>query len=285
MAGTLFVVGTPIGNLEDLTFRALRILKEVHVVAAEDTRRTSRLLAHYRIRKPLVSVREHNEARETARIIQRLGRGESVALATDAGTPGIADPGSRVVNAVRAAGFPVVPIPGASAVSTAISVSGMPTDEFVFMGFPPRAPAARERWMSRLAADPRVIVIFESPHRTARTLDDLTSLLVNRQIIVFRELTKINEMSVIWENNSQLSHIPHVGEFTIVVGPDAGNQLAVSDPSIAFDLFGRLTNFAGISEQDAIAAISGILKSPEGVVRKAIKKEAISVKQRIGPAP
>src|SRR6186997_40064 len=124
MPGTLFVVATPIGNLEDLTFRALRTLKEVDLIAAEDTRRTSKLLAHYEIRKPLVSVREHNEAKSAARLVERLAAGESIALVSDAGTPGIADPGARLVAAVRAAGLPVIAIPGASAVAAAISICG-----------------------------------------------------------------------------------------------------------------------------------------------------------------
>src|SRR4030095_15254301 len=126
MNGTLFVVGTPIGNLEDLTFRALRTLKEVDAIAAEDTRRTIKLLTHYQIRKPLVSIREHNEARETPRLLRRLGAGESIALVSDAGTPGIADPGARLVRAAHESGIQVVPIPGATAIATALSASGFP---------------------------------------------------------------------------------------------------------------------------------------------------------------
>src|SRR5580765_3703242 len=137
MAGTLFVVATPIGNLEDLTFRALRTLKEVDLIAAEDTRRTAKLLAHYEIRKPLVSLREHNEARQSPRLLDRIAAGERIALVSDAGTPGIADPGARLVRAAHERRLQVVPIPGPSALVTAMSVSGYEADQFVFAGFPP----------------------------------------------------------------------------------------------------------------------------------------------------
>ncbi len=200
MSGTLFVVGTPIGNLEDLTFRALRTLKEVDLIAAEDTRRTSKLLAHYEIRKPLVSVHEHNEHRETPRILERIGRGESVALVTDAGTPGIADPGARLVEAARRDNVRVVPIPGPSAVATALSISGFSADEFAFMGFPPRSGKDREDWLRRLTNDSRVVVFFEAPHRIERTLSDLRATVVKRPIIVCREITKIHEQLVILGN-------------------------------------------------------------------------------------
>ncbi len=196
MTGTLFVVGTPIGNLEDLTFRALRTLKEVDVIAAEDTRRTSKLLAHYEVRKTLVSVHEHNEHREIPRILERIGRGDSVALVTDAGTPGIADPGARLVEAAHRAGVRVVPIPGPSAVAAALSISGFNADEFVFMGFPPRSGRAREDWLRRLKGDSRVVVFFEAPHRIARTIADLSDTTVKRPILLGKEITKIYEILV-----------------------------------------------------------------------------------------
>src|SRR5262245_5571 len=197
MAGTLFVVATPIGNLEDLTFRALRTLKEVDLIAAEDTRRTAKLLAHYEIRKSVVSVREHNEAREAGRLVARLSSGESVAPVTDGGTPGLADPGAKVVAAARAAGIKVVPVPGASAITTALSASGLGEPEFVFMGFPPSSGTARTEWVAKLAKEQRVVVFFESPHRVNRTIGEITDKSSYRDIIVFRELTKIHESTVI----------------------------------------------------------------------------------------
>src|SRR5688572_7989980 len=161
MAGTLFVVATPIGNLEDLSFRALRTLKEVDLIAAEDTRRTAKLLAHYAIRKPMVSLREHNERRETPKLLARLQAGSSVALVSDAGTPGVSDPGQHLVRSAREAGIAVSPIPGPSAVMAALSASGEPGDEFVFMGFIPRSGALRTRWLAALQAEPRTVVFFE----------------------------------------------------------------------------------------------------------------------------
>ena len=202
MAGTLFVVATPIGNLEDLTFRALRTLREVDLIAAEDTRRTAKLLAHYEIRKPLVSLREHNETRETPRLIARLRAGENVALVSDAGTPTIADPGARLVRPSATRGLPVVPIPGATAIATLLSASGFSGDQFVFLGFPPSSGAARARWFHDLATETRVALFFEAPHRAKRTLEELLDY-VKRPIIVGRELTKVNEQLVEYTNISR----------------------------------------------------------------------------------
>ncbi len=184
MAGTLFVVATPIGNLEDLSFRALRILKEVDVIAAEDTRRTAKLLAHYAIRKPMVSLHEHNERRETPRLLARLSAGESIALVSDAGTPGISDPGEHLVRACREAGLPVSPIPGPSAVMAALSTSGVPLGEFVFLGFPPRAGKARDVWFTNLSTEPRTAVFFEAPHRIKRTLETARYWLINKLLCI-----------------------------------------------------------------------------------------------------
>jgi 16S rRNA (cytidine1402-2'-O)-methyltransferase len=195
MPGTLFVVATPIGNLEDLTFRALRTLKEVDLIAAEDTRRTSKLLAHYEIRKPLVSVREHNEAKSAARLVERLAAGESIALVSDAGTPGIADPGARLVAAVRAAGLPVIAIPGASAVAAAISICGFDASEFVFMGFPPPGGTARADWFERLDAETRPVVFFEA--HIEWTGSWLTFWLGSKTYLCNKRVIKINEISVV----------------------------------------------------------------------------------------
>jgi 16S rRNA (cytidine1402-2'-O)-methyltransferase len=221
MPGTLFVVATPIGNLEDLTFRALRVLKEVDLIAAEDTRRTSKLLAHYAIDRPLTSYREHNEARETPRLLARLDAGVSIALVSDAGTPGIADPGARLVGAALDAGYTVVPIPGASAVTAALSVSGVEADEFVFMGFPPASGAARRRWFERLAAETRPVVLFEAPHRIERTWHDIRGLWSHNRIMSCRELTKLNEELVVSHNKTQSEGPKPKGEFVLVVSPSA----------------------------------------------------------------
>ena len=192
--GVLYVVATPIGNLEDITLRAIKILKQVQLVAAEDTRRTGILLRHFNIDTPILSVHEHNERARINEIVGRLSRGESVALVTDAGTPGISDPGTTLVAAIRAADFPVEPIPGASAVVAAISASGVATNGFTFLGFPPIRLKDRKKWMADAVEGSRhrLVAFFEAPHRLRKTLGEL-SLLVDRPIIIARELTKLHE--------------------------------------------------------------------------------------------
>jgi 16S rRNA (cytidine1402-2'-O)-methyltransferase len=280
MSGTLFVVGTPIGNLEDLTFRALRTLKEVDLIAAEDTRRTSKLLAHFDIRKSLLSVHEHNEHREIPRILERIGQGESVALVTDAGTPGIADPGAHLVRAAYRAGVRVVPIPGPSAVATALSVSGYSASEFVFMGFPPRSGREREQWFHRLTNDPRVLVFFEAPHRIDRTLTDLQTLKVIRPIIVCREITKMHEQLVFLSNESPAWRPLSKGEFTIVLGPGDASDAETAEQIDVVDIFGRLMEQAGLSEATAVHILDKAFNVGPSTVRKALKRHRISVKQQ-----
>jgi 16S rRNA (cytidine1402-2'-O)-methyltransferase len=278
--GALFVVATPIGNLEDLTFRALRVLREVDLIAAEDTRRTAKLLARYEIRKPLISVREHNEFREAGRLIARLVAGESAALVSDAGTPAIADPGARVVREAREAGVAVVPIPGPSAIATALSVSGIAADEFVFMGFPPPTGSVRDRWLHRLAADTRTTVFFEAPHRIERTLEQLAGLLGRREMHVYRELTKINESYVKWPN-SRPGRTVEKGEFTVVIAPAEASEPAKDlDKHKIFSLFCRLTNDAGFQEDDATRIVAREAGADAREVAKIIKKAKISVKQQ-----
>src|SRR5215204_4173550 len=192
--GVLFVVATPIGNLEDMTLRAIKVLKLVQLVAAEDTRRTGILLRHFQIDTPILSVHEHNERARVEQIIARLSKGESVALVTDAGTPGISDPGAMLVAAIRAAGFTVEPIPGASAVVAAISASGVSSRGFTFLGFPPIRSKDRKIWFDALSAacKARLVVFFEAPHKIQKTLSEL-AVSVDRPIIVARELTKLHE--------------------------------------------------------------------------------------------
>lgn len=287
MLGTLFVVATPIGNLEDLTFRALRVLGDVELIAAEDTRRTSKLLAHYKIRRPLVSLREHNESRESARLVARMLAGTSVALVSDAGTPAIADPGARLVHAARTAGVPVVPIPGPSAVAAAVSVSGFPLNEFVFMGFPPRTSTARQAWLERLAADARTVVFFEAPHRIRKTLEQGAQYFGIRQILVIREMTKIHESYVVHPNSAvypDLEMIPR-GEFTIVVGPASTILRPLPDAPAVLDCFDRLTNKAGFGEDVALAMTTRWFGISEQAAKKLVKKGKILVKQHIDNAP
>jgi len=191
--GTLFLVATPIGNLEDVTRRALRTLAEVSAVAAEDTRRTRRLLTHYGIDAKVVSLFEHNERQRIPRLVERLRAGESLALVTDAGSPGIADPGYRLARAASEAGLRVESVPGPSALIAALQVSGLPTDRFTFAGFLPVKPGARRRMLEELAERRETVVVFEAPHRIEKALADLEQVWGSRPIALARELTKTFE--------------------------------------------------------------------------------------------
>ena len=194
MSAALYLVATPIGNLEDITFRAVRILREeVDLIACEDTRQTQKLLQHYEIRKPLVSYHEHNETARTADILDALQRGESVALVSDAGTPLVSDPGYRVVTAAIEHGFPVIPIPGASAVLAALTASGLPAEKFRFIGFLPSKTGARRKALEELLDETATVIAYESPHRILEALADMAAIWGNRQIVLARELTKIHE--------------------------------------------------------------------------------------------
>ncbi|MCQ4295728.1 16S rRNA (cytidine(1402)-2'-O)-methyltransferase [Pseudomonas stutzeri] len=192
--GTLYVVATPIGNLEDISARALRVLKEVSLIAAEDTRHSSRLLAHFGIQTPLAACHEHNEREEGGRFLGRLQAGESVALISDAGTPLISDPGYHLVRQARAAGIAVVPVPGACALIAALSAAGLPSDRFIFEGFLPAKAAARRARLEILKEEPRTLIFYEAPHRILESLGDLEDVLGSGRIAVLgRELTKAFE--------------------------------------------------------------------------------------------
>ena len=187
--GSLYLVSTPIGNLEDITLRALRILKEADLIAAEDTRRTGVLLKHFGVQNRMESYHDHNKARKTPILLNRLKRGDSVAVVSDAGTPGISDPAYYLVHRAAEASIPIVPIPGATAAVAGLTVSGLPTDRFVFEGFLPVKKGRKSR-LEALAAETRTIVLYEAPHRLLRTLSDLLEVLGDRTMAVCRELTK-----------------------------------------------------------------------------------------------
>lgn len=189
-AGTLYLVATPIGNLEDITLRALRVLKECDVVAAEDTRYTGQLLKHFGISKPMLSYFQFNEAARSREIVERLQRGEKIALVTDAGTPGISDPGERVVKSALAAGCRVEPVPGACALVAALSASGLAADEFHFMGFLAHKSGQRRRQLEAVKEVPGTLVLYESPHRIMKLLAELAELYPERKVVLARELTK-----------------------------------------------------------------------------------------------
>ena len=192
--GILYVVATPIGNLEDMSARALKVLQHVDLVAAEDTRHSGTLLTHFGIRAELISLHDHNEAERASALVERLLAGESVALISDAGTPLISDPGFDLVRAARQAGITVTPVPGASALVAALSVSGLPTDRFVFEGFLPAKAAARRERLAALAAEARTLVFYESVHRLKESLEDMASAFGSeRGAVLARELTKLHE--------------------------------------------------------------------------------------------
>jgi 16S rRNA (cytidine1402-2'-O)-methyltransferase len=224
VSGRLFVVATPIGNLEDITARALRVLREVDVIACEDTRRTRALLSHFDIHTPTVSYFEHNKLTRGPQILRQLAEGKSVALVTDAGTPGISDPGFLLVRDARAAGVPVVPVAGPSAVAAALSAAGVPADRFVFDGFPPVKPGRRRNRLAALRELETTVVLYESPHRILATLAAIGEVFGEREIVVARELTKQFEEIVRATpsaHHARLTATGVRGEFTLVI-PAAG---------------------------------------------------------------
>ena len=260
MPGTLFVVATPIGNLEDITVRALRVLRSVAVIAAEDTRRTAQLLARHAIATPTTSLHEHNESRKAPAIVGRLARGEDVALVSDAGTPTVSDPGSRLIRAAIDGGIRVEPIPGASAVLAALAVAGFDTSAFAFFGFPPIRSADRKRWFDRVAAVRGTVVFFESPHRIAATLGELRRAIGNCEVVVARELTKVHEQLVrgpISDVAIRLSEAK--GELTVVLDIGYSTDLTrVQDvePEMLVLEFGELTKSAHLTRRAAVTQLA-----------------------------
>jgi len=261
MAGILYVVATPIGNLEDVTLRALRILREVALIAAEDTRRTAKLLQHYSISTQTTSLHEHNEREKTPRLVERLSGGESIALVSDAGTPVISDPGQGLVAAARAAGIRVESVPGASSVMAAVSASGLPAREFVFVGFPPFRAKARTEWLQRIAADTRLVVFFEAPHRIRQTLAALSAVTGPARVIaVCRELTKAHEELVVNPISDVLEKLSSPkGEFTILVSPaTVAVEATATLPGISRlrGEIGQITNNGALGRREAVKVLA-----------------------------
>jgi 16S rRNA (cytidine1402-2'-O)-methyltransferase len=259
MPGTLFVVATPIGNLEDVTLRALRLLREVALIAAEDTRRTSRLLQHYSISTPTTSLHEHNERTKGAALVQRLLAGQSIALVSDAGTPGISDPGARVVALAREAGIRVEPVPGANAALAALSASGFDVDEFLFVGFPPSRSTARKKWLERLKDEPRLLLFYEAPHRIRETLEAMLAVFGDRQLLVARELTKAHEELVLRPISGHLAALAAGrGEYTLVLAGPGVPAVIGQTPNreVIAREFGELTDNDGMARREAIKALA-----------------------------
>jgi 16S rRNA (cytidine1402-2'-O)-methyltransferase len=259
MPGTLHIVATPIGNLEDITLRALRVLREVAMIAAEDTRRTAKLLTHYGIGTPTVSYHEHNARSRLPQLIARLTAGNALALVTDAGTPAISDPGAELVQACVEAGIPVDPVPGVSAPLAAAVASGFPLIPFSIYGFAPARAKDRFAWLTALASVPHTFSFFESPSRVVATLLDSAEILGDRPISVARELTKAHQEFLRGTAASVGAQLRSTkGEFTVVVGPSISTDseaAAVSDAQLAHE-FGCMANIDGLSRRAAISQLA-----------------------------
>jgi len=257
---TLYLIATPIGNLEDITLRALRLLAEVSIVAAEDTRTTRKLFARHGIRQRLISYNEHNMKARTPQLLNALGSSD-VAFVSEAGTPGVSDPGYELTRAALEAGFDAIAIPGPSALITALTASGLPMREFIFLGFLPRREGERRRLFESFRHEPRTLVAFESPHRLRRTLSDMLSALGDRRIAVCRELTKRFEETYRSKISEAIQYFAEPrGEFTLVVEGWSEPSADVPDATILAEL-ARLT-FAGESAKDAASQVAKTLGLP-----------------------
>jgi len=281
MPGTLFVVATPIGNLEDITVRALRVLRDVSVIAAEDTRRTGHLLVRHAITTPTTSLHEHNEDRKSASLVARLLQGDDIALVSDAGTPTVSDPGARLIREAIDAGLRVEPIPGPSAVLTALAASGLPTETFSFLGFPPTRSKDRKLWFNRLAYLAGTVVFFEAPHRIRQTLEELLRTVGNCQVAVGRELTKAHEELVRGPIKSVLETLKSpIGEFTVVAAIGQTTEHSAPAPPGPQDLmaeFAVITGSGQLTRRRAVASLARKYGLAPNLVYEALEKVKKSV--------
>lgn len=271
--GTLYIVSTPIGNLEDITLRALRILKEADLIAAEDTRHTRKLLSHYDIHTPLTSYFEHNETLKSSVLIRKIQEGHTIALVSDAGTPGISDPGYELITAAINANLPVIPIPGPSAILTALTVSGLAFEHFVFIGFLTNKRSTRIKQLRAIAAERRTIVCYASPHYLLKTLQDIQEVLGNRHIAVARELTKKFEEIVrgtCIEVQEYFRSKPAIkGEFTLVIAGVANSAPAMIDNEAICTEVTRYMREQGFSRKDAVKRVAEQWQLPKNRVYQA----------------
>jgi 16S rRNA (cytidine1402-2'-O)-methyltransferase len=257
MAGSLYVVSTPIGNLDDITLRAINTLKAVQLIAAEDTRRTGQLLRHFGIATPTTSLHEHNETQKLPTLLEKLRSGIDIAVVSDAGTPLVSDPGQRFIAEAIEQGVRIIPVPGASAVLAALTACGYHASEFVFVGFAPSRLKDRKTWLRQLEQESRTIVFFETPHRILGTINEMAIVLGDRPITLARELTKLHEEIVhTTAREAQKLTIPERGEFTIVLGPltDIEDKPHVVADQELEQYFSQLTNLPGLSRRQAISA-------------------------------
>jgi len=274
--GVLYVVATPIGNLEDITLRALSVLRSADLVAAEDTRKTAQLLSRHGITKSLVSYHDHNESRRTPELLQRLRQGASVALVSNAGTPGISDPGYRLVSAAAAAGLRIVPVPGATAAAAALSASGLPTDAFVFVGFVSKKAGKRLTQIKALASEARTVIIYESPQRIVALVAELRQILGDRHAVLARELTKIHEEFIRGKLSGILETLkarPEVkGECTLLLAGAKPREMLPWD-EVQEDIRRALASACG-----GLSELARELAHKHGLPRKAVYAEAMRIK-------
>jgi len=279
-SGCLYLVGTPIGNLEDITLRALRILKEVDQIACEDTRHTQKLLTHYDIHKPLVSYHEHNELTRAPELVVALEQGAKIALVSDAGMPLVSDPGHRLVTLCLRHRIAVVPIPGPSALLAALSASGLPNEEFLFIGFLPARSGERRRALERLRIEERTIILYEAPHRVAECVADAREVLGNRSACIAREVTKLHEefrRGKLSELSTSLDERPARGEITLLISPEApadARTQANSTQSLA-DRVEELIRQAKLDRKEALK----LAAKERGLTRRAAYHEIVSQKE------
>lgn len=275
MSSKLYVVSTPIGNLEDITLRALEVLRGVDTIACEDTRTTKKLLARYQITKPLTSYHEHNEAEKARDLIKKIQSGACVAIVTDAGTPGVSDPGYRIVKLASEEGVNIVPVPGPSAAIAALSVSGLPTSGFAFFGFPPRSGKQLREFLKRVKNYPETLIFYESPKRVIKTLDAVSEILGNRNISLSREITKIYEETLRGSTTEVIDLLNEresiKGEITIVVEGVSGDSDRL-DPEQVDKLLLALKN-SGISLKDAVKEMS----AESGMSKSNVYKRALEI--------
>jgi len=276
---TLYLVATPIGNLEDISARALRVLREVGLIAAEDTRQTAKLLRHYDIHTPCLSYHEHNKLVRLDRVLDAL-QAENVALVSDAGTPALNDPGVELVQAAIASGHKVSPIPGACAPIAALVASGLPTDAFLYMGYLPRKQLERRRLLQHVSDQPFTLIFLETPHRLLESLSDLEAALGERQIAIGRELTKLHEEifrgSVI-EARQHFIQQPPRGEFTLVIAGRLAQKSRWTEEQLRAELE------AGLQQGEAASQLAARLASDSGWSRKEIYQQVLKIQGKIKP--
>jgi len=274
--GCLYLVGTPIGNLEDITMRALRILKEVDQIACEDTRHTQKLLSHYQIHKPLVSYHEHNELTRAPELVLSMEQGAKIALVSDAGTPLISDPGHRLVSLCLRHKITIVPIPGPSALLASLSASGLPNEEFLFVGFLPARSGERRRALERLRIEDRTIILYESPHRIADCVADAREVLGDRAACIAREVTKLHEEFIrgkLSDLSNALKETPARGELTLLIGPEdsAGVRTPANSTQGLADRVEELIRQAKLDRKEALK----LAAKEHGITRRAAYTQMI----------